>query len=116
MATAAVIARQVRWRLTWPCTFFLLMSSLDRANISFAAQAMNAELGFTPSQYGFGAGILFAGFLVSVEVFREVRIPFTSIRLSRTRHEPAGAAELAAAAETVERRGDIATPTDVPST
>lgn len=24
---------------------------------------MNAELGFTPSQYGFGAGILFAGFL-----------------------------------------------------
>jgi ACS family tartrate transporter-like MFS transporter len=62
-AASTAIARQVRWRLTWPCTFFLLMSSLDRANISFAAQAMNAELGFTPSQYGFGAGILFAGFL-----------------------------------------------------
>jgi ACS family tartrate transporter-like MFS transporter len=41
----------------------MLMSSLDRANISFAANAMNAELGFTPTQYGFGAGILFAGFL-----------------------------------------------------
>ena len=41
----------------------MLMSSLDRANISFAASAMNAELGFTPTQYGFGAGILFAGFL-----------------------------------------------------
>lgn len=63
LAHMAAIARQVRWRLTWPCTFFLLMSSLDRANISFAAQSMNAELGFTPSQYGFGAGILFAGFL-----------------------------------------------------
>jgi MFS transporter, ACS family, tartrate transporter len=40
-----------------------LLSSLDRVNISFAALQMNAELGFTPSQYGFGAGILFLGFL-----------------------------------------------------
>jgi MFS family permease len=41
----------------------MLFSSLDRANISFAAKAMNAELGFTPTQYGFGAGVLFVGFL-----------------------------------------------------
>lgn len=58
------ITRQVRWRLALPCILFMLMSSLDRANISFAAAAMNAELGFTPSQYGFGAGVLFAGFLL----------------------------------------------------
>ncbi len=25
---------------------------------------MNADLGFSPSQYGFGAGVLFAGFLL----------------------------------------------------
>jgi MFS transporter, ACS family, tartrate transporter len=57
------IAAQVHLRLALPCILFMLMSSLDRANISFAASAMNAELGFTPTQYGFGAGILFAGFL-----------------------------------------------------
>lgn len=58
------ISVRVRWRLALPCILFMLMSSLDRANISFAASHMNAELGFTPSQYGFGAGILFAGFLL----------------------------------------------------
>jgi ACS family tartrate transporter-like MFS transporter len=60
----AAIAGQVRWRLALPCILFMLMSSLDRANISFAAASMNADLGFTPSQYGFGAGVLFAGFLL----------------------------------------------------
>ncbi|MEO8307999.1 MAG: MFS transporter [Pseudomonadota bacterium] len=58
------IAAKVRWRLALPCILFMLMSSLDRANISFAAARMNADLGFSPTQYGFGAGILFAGFLL----------------------------------------------------
>jgi hypothetical protein len=31
---------------------------------------------------------LLAGFLVSVEVFREIRIPFTSVRLGTARREP----------------------------
>jgi len=41
-----------------------------------------------------GVVFLFAGFLVSVEVFREIRIPFTSVRLATGRRErvPAGAA------------------------
>lgn len=34
-----------------------------------------------------GVVFLFAGFLVSIEVFREVRVPFTSIRLRTARHE-----------------------------
>jgi hypothetical protein len=34
-----------------------------------------------------GVVFLFLGFLVSIEVFREIRIPFTGIRLSRSRHE-----------------------------
>ena len=34
---------------------------------------------------------LFAGFLVSIEAFREIRIPFTSVVLRRARHEPEGA-------------------------
>ena len=32
--------------------------------------------------------LLLAGFLVSIEAFREVRIPFTNVRLARVRREP----------------------------
>jgi hypothetical protein len=35
-----------------------------------------------------GVIFLFIGFLVSIEVFREIRIPFTSVRLARRRGEP----------------------------
>src|SRR5579862_2571758 len=57
------LGSKIRWRLAIPTIIFMLLSALDRVNISFAAIQMNRELGFTPSQYGFGAGILFAGFL-----------------------------------------------------
>jgi len=46
-----------------------------------------------------GVVFLFAGFLVSVEVFREVRIPFTSIRLATARRERARTRDVAAASE-----------------
>jgi hypothetical protein len=36
-----------------------------------------------------GIVFLFAGFLVSIEVFREIRVPFTTLRLARPRHEHA---------------------------
>jgi hypothetical protein len=50
-----------------------------------------------------GVVFLFAGFLVSAEVFREVRVPFTSIRLwtagrERARRRDAEAATAAASA------------------
>ena len=63
-----------------------------------------------------GVLFLFAGFLVSVEVFREVRIPFTSIRLGdgapRTgpapgRGDPRGRDRDPAAHARVERRGAV---------
>jgi MFS transporter, ACS family, tartrate transporter len=57
------LASKIRWRLVLPCLTFMLLSSLDRANVSFAALQMNTDLGMTPEQYGFGAGILFVGFL-----------------------------------------------------
>ena len=63
MEGGAGLARRIKWRIVVPTILFMLLSSLDRVNISFAALRMNAELGFTPSQYGFGAGILFLGFL-----------------------------------------------------
>src|SRR5690606_27606800 len=37
-----------------------------------------------------GVVFLFAGFLVSVEVFREIRVPFTRIRFATARRERAG--------------------------
>ncbi len=46
-----------------------------------------------------GVVFLFAGFLVSIEVFREIRVPFTSIRLSGLRRERAPAAQVANATE-----------------
>ncbi len=54
---------KVQWRLGLPAIAFMLLSALDRVNISFAALHMNSELGLTPGQYGFGAGIVFVGFL-----------------------------------------------------
>jgi hypothetical protein len=52
--------------------------------------------GFFQSGKFLGVLFLFAGFLVSIEVFREFRIPFTSIRLAARRPESAAAAELVA--------------------
>ena len=54
---------RIRLRIILPCIAFMLLSSLDRTNLSFAALGMNRALGLSPSQYGFGAGILFLGFL-----------------------------------------------------
>ena len=36
---------------------------LDRVNVGFAALHMNRDLGFSPSVYGFGAGIFFLGYI-----------------------------------------------------
>ena len=44
-----------------------------------------------------GVVFLFAGFLVSIEVFREIRVPFTTIRLSPTRRESPAAVQVLAA-------------------
>ena len=86
------------------------------ATILIAIGAFVATLGDTLSRFGMtewfqlgkflGVLFLFAGFLISIEVFREIRIPFTSIKLSRTRHEPVGAEALAAAADSPDTTDD----------
>jgi hypothetical protein len=50
-----------------------------------------------------GVIFLFLGFLVSIEVFREIRIPFTSIRLASGRREASGAVLRSRSAETADR-------------
>ncbi len=63
--TAAVIGRKVMRRLVAPAAFFILMGSLDRTNVGFAALQMNQSLGLSATQYGFGAGVLFVGYLLA---------------------------------------------------
>ena len=70
------------------------------ATILIAAGAVVATLGDTLNRFGMtewfqlgkflGVVFLFAGFLVSVEVFREFRIPFTTLRLGAARRERGG--------------------------
>jgi MFS family permease len=59
------IGRKVLWRLVLPCALFILMGSIDRTNVGFAALQMNAALGLSGAQYGFGAGVLFVGYLLA---------------------------------------------------
>jgi len=47
-----------------------------------------------------GVLFLFAGFLVSIEVFREIRVPFTRLRLATARRESPAAVRLAEAGRT----------------
>ena len=41
-----------------------LVAFLDRVNIGFAALTMNADLGLSPTVYGWGAGIFFIGYFI----------------------------------------------------
>lgn len=55
---------RVRRRLI-PFLFVLyVVSYLDRINVGFAALQMNAALGFSPTVYGFGAGVFFLSYVL----------------------------------------------------
>ncbi|MFV0644542.1 MAG: MFS transporter [Sphingomonadaceae bacterium] len=70
------IGRKVLWRLVLPSALFILIGSIDRANVGFAALQMNESLGLSGSQYGFVAGILFVGYVLakypSVLLYEEI--------------------------------------------
>jgi ACS family tartrate transporter-like MFS transporter len=62
-ARQAAIAKAAR-RLIPFLVLCYAVNFLDRVNVGYAALAMNADLGFTPSIFGIGAGIFFAGYIV----------------------------------------------------
>ena len=65
MVEEEVIGRKVlRW-LVFPSALFVLIGSIDRTNVGFAALQMNEALGLSKAQYGFGAGVLFVGYLAA---------------------------------------------------
>ena len=56
--------RKIRNRCVAPLLLAFVISYLDRVNVGFAALTANAELGLTPAQYGWGAGLLFVAYSV----------------------------------------------------
>jgi MFS transporter, ACS family, tartrate transporter len=52
------------WRLIPFMAVLYLVNYVDRVNAGFAALTMNRDLGFSPSVFGLGAGIFFAGYLL----------------------------------------------------
>lgn len=60
----ASLLNKLRWRLL-PFLFLLyVVAYLDRINVGFAALQMKAQLGFSDSVYGLGAGIFFLGYFL----------------------------------------------------
>ncbi|SAL51452.1 major facilitator transporter [Caballeronia udeis] len=51
--------RKVTSRILPIMSLALFLNNMDRTNVGFAALTMNRDLGFTPAQFGWGAGILF---------------------------------------------------------
>lgn len=53
-----------QWRVLVPIVVLIVLSSLDRVNISFAALQMNADIGLDPHTYGLAVGMFFVGYLL----------------------------------------------------
>lgn len=62
--TGAIVYRKVSLRVVYVLSLLIILSSIDRVNVSFAALQMNADLGLSPQAYGFGVGIFFFAYLL----------------------------------------------------
>lgn len=60
----ASASTKFRKRVLVPIVILIVLSSLDRVNISFAALQMNADLGLAPEAYGLAVGLFFVGYLL----------------------------------------------------
>ena len=58
------VARKITLRLVVPLLVLLLLNSIDRVNMSFAALQMNADLGLTPKTYGLAVSLFFVGYIL----------------------------------------------------
>lgn len=55
---------KVAWRLIPFMVLLYVINYLDRVNVGFAALTMNADLGFSPTIYGFGSSLFFVGYML----------------------------------------------------
>ncbi len=58
------VMRKVTLRIVPFIMLLYFIAFLDRVNIGFAALTMNQDLGFSPTVFGFGAGIFFLGYFL----------------------------------------------------
>jgi ACS family tartrate transporter-like MFS transporter len=64
MRSDEAVFAKCAWRLVPFVVLLFTVNFLDRVNVGFAALTMNRDLGFSPSVFGFGAGIFFAGYFL----------------------------------------------------
>lgn len=58
------VVAKFQWRVLVPIVILIVLSSLDRVNISFAALQMNADIGLTQSMYGYAVAAFFVAYLL----------------------------------------------------
>lgn len=58
------VLRKITLRIVPFVMLLYFIAFIDRVNIGFAALTMNKELGFSPTMFGFGAGIFFLGYFL----------------------------------------------------
>jgi ACS family tartrate transporter-like MFS transporter len=58
------VVRKITLRIVPFVMLLYFIAFIDRVNIGFAALTMNKDLGFSPSVFGFGAGIFFLGYFL----------------------------------------------------
>jgi MFS transporter, ACS family, tartrate transporter len=56
--------RKAAWRFIPILALAYFFNYLDRTSVGFAALTMNRDLGLTATQFGWGAGIMFAGYCI----------------------------------------------------
>lgn len=57
------VERKVTTRLIIPFLLLIVLNSVDRVNVSFAALRMNADIGLTAATYGFGVSLFFVAYI-----------------------------------------------------
>jgi ACS family tartrate transporter-like MFS transporter len=58
------VLRKITMRIVPFVMLLYFVAFIDRVNLGFAALTMNKDLGFSPSVFGFGAGIFFLGYFL----------------------------------------------------
>jgi MFS transporter, ACS family, tartrate transporter len=56
--------RRTVWRLLLPIAILTFINSIDRMNVSFAAQQLSRDVGLTPSTFGYGVSTFFVAYLL----------------------------------------------------
>jgi ACS family tartrate transporter-like MFS transporter len=55
---------KVAWRFLPVLIIAYVLNYLDRTSVGFAALTMNRDIGLSPYQFGWGAGLLFASYSI----------------------------------------------------